>query len=168
MNSQNFVRKWLCYTLIGLGCLVLQSMVCNYLRIWGVHPVLLPILVCTVASYEPDRGGLTFALIAGVLADLTTTTAIPCFYTVTFVLGALTAFAVGHNLVRHGFLRALISSVAGLLIADLLYTVILIYRSSATFLGALSLSGREIAVSLPFALLLAWLVGKPCRKYRTE
>jgi rod shape-determining protein MreD len=168
MHSQAFVRKWIYYVLIGLGCLFLQSMVCNYLRIWGVHPVLLPLMVCVVAAYEPNRGGLTFALVAGVLADLTTTTIIPCFYTVSFVLAALAAIAIGHNLITQRFWCAVASSVAGLLVADLLYTVILIYHGSTTFLDALSVSGREILISLPFALLLAWIAGRVKWKYRSE
>jgi cell shape-determining protein MreD len=168
MSKNDLIHKWIWYAVVTLGCLLVQSMICNHISLWGVHPVLLPFLIGVLAAYEHRASGLLFALIVGVLSDLTTTAIIPCYYTVAFVLAALLAITVARNLITPGFWCALASAAASLLACDLFYTVILIYRSAATFTGALSLIGREMLISLPFAFLLCWLCGKIFRSYKTE
>lgn len=68
MTRQDFIKKWLIYTLALLLTALLQQQVCARLRLFGAAPVLLPLAVMALASLEGATGGGGFGIGVGVLA----------------------------------------------------------------------------------------------------
>lgn len=68
MTRQEFIQKWLFYTLLLLFIAFLQRRLFGRLRLFGVMPVLLPLAVMALASLEGAAGGAAFGIAAGALS----------------------------------------------------------------------------------------------------
>lgn len=156
MTQREKIMKWLLYALVTGLFVLLQSVVLNHISIWNVHPFLAPMLVAMVAMWEGRSAGINFALIFGFLTDLTVNAPIPCFYMIVFALIALLISVIAHRLFPAGFLCALILSVPALLLHALLTAVLLGGVQGLALSAAVSLAGRELAVSLPWILVFYW------------
>ena len=89
MTRRLITIKWALYSLWTLLFLLVQQLVLPYIRIWGVHPFVLPALAAIAASFEGKREGPVFALVLGLICDQLFSGAFPCFYAVTLLLAAL-------------------------------------------------------------------------------
>ena len=89
MTRRLLTLKWLFYSLWTLLFLLVQQLVLPHLRIWGVHPFLLPALAAIAASFEGKREGPVFAIILGLVCDALFTGAFPGFYTAALLLSAV-------------------------------------------------------------------------------
>lgn len=142
MTQRDYAVKWLFFSLATLVFVALQALVFRHITLWGIHPVLYPIIVALVAMWEGHQG-LLFSLVFGLLMDLTTTGPIPCFYTLAFfVISAVTITVVKHLIVP-GFFCAVMTSVLSIILCDLLQILFLSYTAGISLLPALLLMAKE-------------------------
>ena len=135
MNQRDMFFKWLYYAGAVLLLVLVQSLVLNRISVWAVHPFLPPVIAGIMAMLEGPAEGAVFGGIFGLLCDLTMPGVIPCFYTLAFLAAALPAA-----------------------ITDLLHTVLLTFRQGVELSAALSLTGRELAVTVVLSPLVYLLL----------
>ena len=152
MTPRDLTIKWLFYSGAALICLVLQQLL-NPIQIWGIHPFILPLVPVMPAMLEGQSESALFAVGCGVFCDLLFPAQIPCLYTLAFLAAALAAGQLAGRIIMPGFLCALLSGLIAFVCTDLLQ--ILAHTAGATrFSDAALLSGQELLLSVPFALLL--------------
>ena len=91
MTRRKRVYVWLLYTLCALLFAILQAALFTRIRVWGVHPFVLPCVGAVIATYEDRRDSVAFAFFLGFFCDLVIPGIIPCLYMLTFTLGAVCA-----------------------------------------------------------------------------
>ena len=102
--------KWSLYGLAAGLCIVLQEMLFQRLRIWGVMPFLYPLLAVIPATYEGPEFGTAFAIAVGVVCDSLLPGHIPCFYTLTMPLSAWIAGLFSRDLFPAGVLCSYVAA----------------------------------------------------------
>ena len=89
MTRRAILLKWILYCLCALALALLQGLVLVYVRVWGVHPFLLPAIAVIPATLERNEQALLYAVFFGLVCDLLSPVAgLPCFYALAFLLGA--------------------------------------------------------------------------------
>ena len=148
----------------------MQSLVLNRISVWAVHPFLPPVIAGIMAMLVGPAEGAVFGGIFGLLCDLTMPGVIPCFYTLAFLAAALPAAMIAKRLLSQGFLCAVLCAALALVnigggaddprlvITDLLHTVLLTFRQGVELSAALSLTGRELAVTVVLSPLVYLLL----------
>jgi hypothetical protein len=154
MNQRDMFFKWLYYAGAVLLLVLVQSLVLNRISVWAVHPFLPPVIAGIMAMLEGPAEGAVF----GLLCDLTMPGVIPCFYTLAFLAAALPAAMIAKRLLSQGFLCAVLCAALALVITDLLHTVLLTFRQGVELSAALSLTGRELAVTVVLSPLVYLLL----------
>lgn len=155
MSQKDIFYKWLFYALLALLYVTLQQLVLNSLDIWGgVHPFVLPLLPVMVSILENRQESTFFSIAAGLFCDFLMPGIFPCFYTLAFAGAALLASLIAGRVIMPGFLCAVVCCVTAIVLTDLLLILPLASSSTFSFAAALSLTGRELLLSLPFAPLL--------------
>ncbi|MBQ0037737.1 MAG: hypothetical protein KBS74_03600 [Clostridiales bacterium] len=157
MSRHDLFYKWLFYAAASLLFIALQSLVFNRILVQQTHPFVFPILVAAAASLEPPREGFIFALVLGVLCDLTIPGVWPCLYTVTFALAALLCILIAEKLIVPGFWCCIVCGAVSIALCDTFNVVILHYRCGAAYPDALTRAGLELMLSIllaPFVYLL--------------
>lgn len=161
---RKFFFSWLLYSLCALLLALLQTLLLSRLRLWGVHPFVLPCAAAVTATYLDRRNGIAFAVFLGFVCDLIMPGVIPCFYILTF---ALSAFACGQFARRMvtGFVCAMAAAAAAMVIHGLGELFFLSFRGGALD-GGFYLLLRESLVTLP-AAVAAWFPVERAHKYLT-
>lgn len=165
MTRRLLTIKWLLYSLWTLLFLLLQQLVLPYVRIWGVHPFVLPALAAIAASFEGKREGPVYGLVLGLVCDLLFSGAFPCFYAVTLLLSALVAGIAARRLIMPGPVCSLAVSAAAMLMTDLLNAAALSYTYGTPFAASLWLTARELLLSLPVAMLIHLAFSRVHRRF---
>lgn len=169
MNQRDLFYKWLFYSLAALIWMMLQQLLLNHLALWGgIHPFVLPMVPVMAAILESRQESAFFAIGAGLLCDLLMPGAIPCFYTVAFLLSALLSGLIAGRVIMPGFLCAFVCSVLAMVLTNLLHILLLTYSTSFALADAFALLGRELLLSLPFSPLLFLTSRKIYRRIRNE
>lgn len=158
MNQRDMFFKWLYYAGAVLLLVLVQSLVLNRISVWAVHPFLPPVIAGIMAMLEGPAEGAVFGGIFGLLCDLTMPGVIPCFYTLAFLAAALPTAMIAKRLLSQGFLCAALCAALALVITDLLHTVLLTFRQGVELSAALSLTGRELAVTVVLSPLVYLLL----------
>lgn len=158
LNQRDMFFKWLYYAGATLLLVLVQSLVLNRICVWGVHPFLPPLIAAITAMLEGPGEGAAFAGVFGLLCDLTMPGIIPCFYTLAFLAAALLAAVIAKRFLSQGFLCAVLCAALALVITDLLHTVLLTFRQGVELTAALSLTGREAAVTVVLSPLVYLLL----------
>jgi rod shape-determining protein MreD len=158
LNQRDMFFKWLYYAGATLLLVLVQSLVLNRICVWGVHPFLPPLIAAITAMLEGPGEGAAFAGVFGLLCDLTMPGIIPCFYTLAFLAAALLAAVIAKRFLSQGFLCAVLCAALALVITDLLHTVLLTFRQGVELSAALSLTGREAAVTVVLSPLVYLLL----------
>lgn len=158
LNQRDMFFKWLYYAGATLLLVLVQSLVLNRICVWGVHPFLPPLIAAITAMLEGPGEGAAFAGVFGLLCDLTMPGIIPCFYTLAFLAAALLAAVIAKRFLSQGFLCAVLCAALALVITDLLHTVLLTFRQGVALTAALSLTGREAAVTVVLSPLVYLLL----------
>ena len=138
------IIKWLLYAAAALVCFVIT--------IWGIIPFVYPAVAAIPATYEGTVPGTAFAVGVGVACDLLLPASSPCFYTLVFPLVGLCAALLSESVCRAGFLCSLLSTAAAFCITGLAHALVLWAGSKAAWGAAASVAGRELCLTLPFAL----------------
>ena len=154
MTRRLITIKWALYSLWTLLFLLVQQLVLPYIRIWGVHPFVLPALAAIAASFEGKREGPVFAVVLGLICDQLFSGAFPCFYAVTLLLAALVAGLAARRIIMPGAVCSLLVSAAAMILTDLLNAVTFSSTYGTPFGASLWLMVRELLISLPVAMLI--------------
>ncbi len=154
---QETIYKWGLYALVTLLFCVWQGLVLQYVKVLGVFPFIYPILAAVLSTLEGPLSGMVYSLALGVVCDLTISAPIPCFYTLIFPLAGLLAGTLARSVLSSGFLSALVTSVAAFLLTSAFHGLIFVFASHAAWAQTAAVCGRELAVSIPWALPVYFL-----------
>ena len=158
MNQRDLFFKWLYYAGAVLLLILVQPLILNRISLWAVHPFLPPMIAAIIGMLEGPTEGAVFGGVFGLLCDLTMPGIIPCFYTLAFLAAALLAAVIAKRLLSQGFLCAVLCAGLSLLVTDLLHTLLLTFRQGVELTAALSLTGREAAVTVVLSPLVYLLL----------
>ena len=89
MTRRDFLMKWLLYAAVTLLLVLLQSLVLTHIHLLDIHPFALPLLAGIIAVWEPQRECTFYGLVFGLVCDLTMPAAMPCLYTLSFLIAGL-------------------------------------------------------------------------------
>lgn len=160
--------RWLFYGLAaGLG-LIVQGLVLNHLRLWGIHPFLPPVLTAVAAAQEERQEGLCAAAIFGLICDLTMSPVIPCFYILTFSATAFLAGLIAKRLIVPGFFCDVVCAVAGILVNGIFHALFLTYRGVGALGAAAAITGSELLLTLPLIPLVYLLYLPIHRRFQAD
>ena len=162
------IIKWVLYALAGLACTTVQAAVLQRFTLWGVIPFLYPLIAALPATFEGPAAGTVYALAAGVLCDLLLPSPIPCFYTLIFPLVGLSAGLLSQSLIPAGYLCSAVASLPAYLLTGVFHCIVLWATGHAAWTAGLSVTLRELCVSLPWSLPMAWLFRKVYRRVHID
>ena len=162
------IIKWVLYALAGLACTVVQAAVLQRFTLWGVIPFLYPLIAALPATFEGPAAGTVYALAAGVLCDLLLPSPIPCFYTLIFPLVGLSAGLLSQSLIPAGYLCSAAASLPAYLLTGVFHCIVLWATGHAAWTAGLSVTLRELCISLPWSLPMAWLFRKVYRRVHID
>ena len=154
MAPRKLIFYWALYGFLALVLLLVQSLLLNHLQISGVHPFLLPCVAVLTAVYTSRRGGCIFAFLFGFVCDALFIGAIPCFYLLVFTLCAFGAGLLSHRFLSPGFFCSLLVSAVSVFFTSLFQMFFLSFRSDVPLLSGLHLLALELALTVPFILIL--------------
>ena len=144
------IIKWVLYALAGLACTVVQAAVLQRFTLWGVIPFLYPLIAALPAC------------------DLLLPSPIPCFYTLIFPLVGLSAGLLSQSLIPAGYLCSAVASLPAYLLTGVFHCIVLWATGHAAWTAGLSVTLRELCVSLPWSLPMAWLFRKVNRRVHID
>lgn len=152
------LRKAIIYAGIVLLALMLQNLILTNIRILGVSPMIIPIMVVAVGFFEGGVWGGVFGLIMGLICDMTQNSAsvmmTVLFPILGFFSGALTMFFISRRLMPFFCLSA-----AALLITAICQMFKFIVFTDTNVLYVLMDGALQILWSLPFIYAIFF----PCR-----
>ena len=150
MTRRAILLKWILYCLCALALALLQGLVLVYVRVWGVHPFLLPAIAVIPATLERNEQALLYAVFFGLACDLLSPVAgLPCFYALAFLLGAAAAWLLSGQVIMAGVVCSLVVTGVCMLLCGLLHMAVLAGHSGAgltaagLLLGAADGKGRD-------------------------
>ena len=132
MTRRAILLKWILYCLCALALALLQGLVLVYVRVWGVHPFLLPAIAVIPATLERNEQALLYAVFFGLVCDLLSPVAgLPCFYALAFLLGAAAAWLLSGQVIMAGVVCSLVVTGVCMLLCGLLHMAVLAGHSGA-------------------------------------
>ena len=147
---------------------MVQAAVLQRFTLWGVIPFLYPLIAALPATFEGPAAGTVYALAAGVLCDLLLPSPIPCFYTLIFPLVGLSAGLLSQSLIPAGYLCSAVASLPAHLLTGVFHCIVLWATGHAAWTTGLSVMLRELCLSLPWSLPMAWLFRKVYRRVHID
>lgn len=143
MTRRDYAVKWLFYSLATLLLVVVQDIILNHISLWGAHPFILPLIAALATMWESNEG-VIFALVFGLLTDLTTKGPIPCFYMLAFFVICAASMLIIKHLIMPGFFCGIVLSVLSIILCDLLQILFLSYNVGISLSAALLLTAKEL------------------------
>ncbi len=151
------IFKWTLYTLAGLVWAVVQAAFLQRVTIWGVIPFLYPLIAALPATFEGPAAGTVYALACGVFCDLLLPSSIPCFYTLILPLVGLAARLLSQSLIPAGYLCSAAAALPAYLLTGIFHCIVLWAQGHPAWGAAMSVTLRELCVSLLWSLPMTWL-----------
>lgn len=151
------IIKWTLYTLAGLVWAVVQAAFLQRVTIWGVIPFLYPLIAALPAIFEGPAAGTVYALACGVFCDLLLPSSIPCFYTLILPLVGLAAGLLSQSLIPAGYLCSAAAALPAYLLTGIFHCIVLWAQGHPAWGAAMSVTLRELCVSLLWSLPMTWL-----------
>lgn len=151
------IFKWTLYTLAGLVWVVVQAAFLQRVTIWGVIPFLYPLIAALPAIFEGPAAGTVYALACGVFCDLLLPSSIPCFYTLILPLVGLAAGLLSQSLIPAGYLCSAAAALPAYLLTGIFHCIVLWAQGHPAWGAAMSVTLRELCVSLLWSLPMTWL-----------
>lgn len=162
------IFKWTLYALAGLFWAAVQSAVLRRFTLWGVIPFLYPLIAAIPATLEGPAAGTVYALCTGVFCDLLLPSPIPCFYTLIFPLVGLVSGLLARSLIPAGCLCSAAAALPAYLLTGLFHCVVLWAQSRSAWAAGLSVSFRELVVSLPWTIPMTLLFLRVYRRVHQD
>jgi rod shape-determining protein MreD len=168
MKHGSLFYRWVFYGAAAGLCLILQSLLLNRLRLWGIHPFLPPVLIAVAAAQEDRQEGLCAGAVFGLVCDLTLSPVVPCFYALTFALTAFLAGLMAKQLIVPGFFCGLCASILALVVNGAFHALFLTYRGIGNLSAAAAITGCELLLTAPL-IPLVYLLFRPIhRRFQAE
>ena len=149
LARNELIFRWSVYAAAALLCCFVQAAVLQRVSFWGVIPFLYPAVAAVPATFEEPATATAYALVVGVVCDLTLPVPIPCFYTVVFPLAGLCAALLSQSVLPAGFGCSLVSTAISFLLTDLFACVLLWFGGKGAWSAGLSVMVREFLVTAP-------------------
>ena len=152
-----FAISLILHTLLLLIVYVLQGLVFPHLRLFGLVPLLLPIVSAGVAVYQGRVAGGVVGIFAGILCDISFNEPAGMF---TFIL-TFTGLFIGYladNVMVRGFTTYLISCAAVLMISAFAQMFPLMFYENIQSAPLLNMALRQTVYSLLYALPIWYFV----------
>lgn len=163
MTRRATAIKWICYCLGALVLVLVQSAVLVHVRIWGVHPFILPAIAVIPATLERGEQGLLYGAFFGLACDLLTPVAgLPCFYALAFLVSGGLAWLLSGRVVAAGLVCSLAAAASALVVCGVLHLAVLAGSQSVDVTAAAVLAGKEAALSLPLTVLVHYPFRRIC------
>lgn len=162
------IIKWVLYTLAGLLWAMVQAALLRRFTIWGVIPFLYPLIAAIPATLEGSVSGTVYALATGIFCDLLLPSPIPCFYTLIFPLVGLSAGLLSQSLIPAGYLCSVATALPAYLLTGVFHCVVLWATGHTAWTAGLSVTLRELCVSLPWSLPMTYLFQKVYRRVHMD
>ena len=147
LTRRDLILKWTTYALVVLAFCFLHSITFAHMRLFRAIPFLPPVLLAAICSLENDLQSSIFAIVFGVLCDLTLPGPFPCLYTVSFLLAALVIVLLAHSVFQPGFFCSLAAVIVAFSVLDFFCALPLLLTARASLTGAVSLFFRELLAS---------------------
>ncbi|WP_419046829.1 hypothetical protein [Dysosmobacter sp.] len=141
----------------GLVWAVVQAAFLQRVTIWGVIPFLYPLIAALPATFEGPAAGTVYALACGVFCDLLLPSSIPCFYTLILPLVGLAAGLLSQSLIPAGYLCSAAAALPAYLLTGIFHCIVLWAQGHPAWGAAMSVTLRELCVSLLWSLPMTWL-----------
>ncbi len=146
---------------------ILQSMVFTYIPIGGVYPVLLPIAVVGIATFEGSFRGGGYGLLAGMLCDVSFNQPVAVM-TVTLTIVGIVAGVLFETIIVRGFPTYLISCASVLVLISFIPMFSLVFFNNVEFSALMHTGLLQVLYSLIFALPVYPVVRRLGRKVSSE
>ena len=118
MKGRRKTVKWLCFGLVYILWLILQTSFFGKLTVAGAAPVLPVVFAASLGVFEGAKRGAAFGLFAGIVADALMGSV--GFFTLMCTLCAFGAGALTENVLSRGFGMAYLCAVVGLVVTEVL------------------------------------------------
>ncbi len=169
MTRRAVLIKWILYCLCALALVLVQGLVLVHVRVWGVHPFLLPAIAVIPATLERNEQALLYGVFFGLACDLLSpVVGLPCFYALAFLIGAAIAWLLSGQVIMAGVVCSVTVTAAAMLICGLLHMAVLAGQNGAGLTAAALLLAKEAAVSLPLAAAAHPLFRRVQRRTQSE
>lgn len=162
MTSQHFMKKWFIYTLGLLPVWMLDCYILSCYPVFGVTPILLPLVVTAVATLEGELGGGSFGLAVGFLWETTYPVSPSGMIFFLTLFGFFVGKATQYGL-QKGFLGFFISSLTVLCLVEGLWTLDWFLRGRSTS-HIVELAVKQVGLSLCYSPVIYLLFQKIFRK----
>ena len=136
---------------------VVQAAFLQRVTIWGVIPFLYPLIAALPAIFEGPAAGTVYALACGVFCDLLLPSSIPCFYALILPLVGLAAGLLSQSLIPAGYLCSAAAALPAYLLTGIFHCIVLWAQGHPAWGAAMSVTLRELCVSLLWSLPMTWL-----------
>ena len=154
MSKWQSIFKWLMYSLMLIIFFLLETAVLTRVSLLGVHPLVVPLIVSTVAVFEGPWSGAFFGFSAGIFYDAF----IPLsegFYSIIFLIGCYLIGYLSQSVFQKNFLTSFLWNLIFLSFAQLMFFFIFFLLQSKAGLSALFTTYLpEVGVSMLFSPLI--------------
>lgn len=152
-TTRDKVIKWSAYALACFLLLTVHSLTLANWHVWGIAPFLPPLLPAVITSMEERLESIGFALVFGMVCDVTLAAPLPCLYTVSFTLAAVAASFIAGNVLQPGVLCSLAVSAAAFILVDIIVGIALLLGARASLSAVVLRALREMILSLPLLVV---------------
>lgn len=160
-SKKRSATKWAVYGGVLLAVLAVQTIFFNRIRVFGVSPILIPVLIAVVGTFEGPEGGIGFGLISGVIFDAVFSNTPGLYILVFTIVGGATGIITDYMFSKN-FYTCLFFSFAALFFMSLIQLA-RVLLSGDGYPGMLIVAGIEIVYSLlfcvPIYFLVRWVYG---------
>ena len=156
-TQKALITKWSLYTAALLLLIAAQQCLNLLSPIFGVLPFLMPIIIAIVAALEGPMPGTIFGVAVGCLCDLLGGGVFSGIYTFSFFWIALCIAIISKYWVMHSAFGSLIYAAIAFLILDVFQILYLLLWKHASLQIMLILAGKELLISILFAIPILFL-----------
>ncbi len=136
---------------------ILQAMVLPYMPIDGIVPVLLPLAVVGIATFEGAARGGGYGLFAGMLCDISFNQPVMVMTVLLTAVGIATG-ALSETIMARSFPSFFVFCVGALVLTSFVSMFSLLFFSSIDIAALLSTGLRQTLYSLPFCVPIYFIV----------
>lgn len=150
MKNRKKPLKWICYGIIYIILLVLQTSFFSWMPIMGGAPVMPACFAAALGAYEGPKSGAGFGFFCGVVADSLMGSA--GFFTLMCTLVGFAAGLLTENFLRRSGGMAYICAVGALFVTEVLRMVYYLFFNSLSSAGIWSSLFPELVYSAILAV----------------
>lgn len=157
MNKIKLPAVLIVHVLFIILVYIFQAMIFTYIKIDGVIPVLLPIAVVGIATFEGSSSGGGYGLLAGMLCDISFNQPVSVM-TVTLTLIGIIVGILAESVMAQGFPSYFLSCLGALLLTSFVSMFPLLFFAEADMFALFTTGLHQTVVSMIFTFPLYFVV----------